>query len=264
MAMRFEGTDQYVADGELSAAVNAAVALERPLLVKGEPGTGKTELAKQVAQAMGMPLIEWHVKSTTKARQGLYEYDAVARLRDSQLGDDRVHDINNYIRKGKLWKAFAAPEAADAPFRFVMHHRPLYCLSTSTECTVNAPHLRGQVEGLYRELGVAAVMVGHIHNYQRTFPVADAHVVGTSYDNASAPMYLVNGGPGNREGNPPFKPGSIPAWGAFRTIERSFMTYDIVAADGEAASTKKVTLHAKLLRSTTGAVIDAFNLTKFV
>jgi MoxR-like ATPase len=108
--MRFEGTDQYVADGELSAAVNAAVALERPLLVKGEPGTGKTELAKQVAQAMGMPLIEWHVKSTTKARQGLYEYDAVARLRDSQLGDDRVHDINNYIRKGKLWEAFAAPE----------------------------------------------------------------------------------------------------------------------------------------------------------
>jgi len=108
--MRFEGTDQYVADGELSAAVNAAVALERPLLVKGEPGTGKTELAKQVAQAMGMPLIEWHIKSTTKARQGLYEYDAVARLRDSQLGDDRVHDINNYIRKGKLWEAFAAPE----------------------------------------------------------------------------------------------------------------------------------------------------------
>jgi MoxR-like ATPase len=108
--MRFEGTDQYVADGELSAAVNAAIALERPLLVKGEPGTGKTELAKQVARAMGMPLIEWHIKSTTKARQGLYEYDAVARLRDSQLGDDRVHDINNYIRRGKLWEAFTAPE----------------------------------------------------------------------------------------------------------------------------------------------------------
>ena len=108
--MRFEGTDQYVADDELSAAVNAAVALERPLLVKGEPGTGKTELAKQVARAMGMPLIEWHIKSTTKARQGLYEYDAVARLRDSQLGDDRVHDINNYIRRGKLWEAFTAPE----------------------------------------------------------------------------------------------------------------------------------------------------------
>ncbi|WP_366524293.1 MoxR family ATPase [Maricaulis sp.] len=110
MAMRFEGTDNYVADAELSAAVNAAIALERPLLVKGEPGTGKTELAKQVAAAMGMPLIEWHIKSTTKARQGLYEYDAVARLRDSQLGDDKVHDINNYIREGKLWEAFAAEQ----------------------------------------------------------------------------------------------------------------------------------------------------------
>ncbi|MEC9249290.1 MAG: MoxR family ATPase [Pseudomonadota bacterium] len=110
MRMRFEGTDNYVADAELSAAVNAAIALERPLLVKGEPGTGKTELAKQVAAAMGMPLIEWHIKSTTKARQGLYEYDAVARLRDSQLGDDKVHDINNYIRKGKLWEAFAAEQ----------------------------------------------------------------------------------------------------------------------------------------------------------
>ncbi|MDM7983926.1 MAG: MoxR family ATPase [Maricaulis sp.] len=108
--MRFEGTDNYVADAELSAAVNAAIALERPLLVKGEPGTGKTELAKQVAAAMGMPLIEWHIKSTTKARQGLYEYDAVARLRDSQLGDDKVHDINNYIREGKLWEAFAAEQ----------------------------------------------------------------------------------------------------------------------------------------------------------
>jgi len=108
--MRFEGTDQYVADEELSAAVNAAIALERPLLIKGEPGTGKTELAQQVARAMGMPLIEWHVKSTTKARQGLYEYDAVARLRDSQLGDDKVHDVANYIRKGKLWEAFAAEQ----------------------------------------------------------------------------------------------------------------------------------------------------------
>jgi MoxR-like ATPase len=106
--MRFEGTDSYVADTELSAAVNAAIALERPLLVKGEPGTGKTELAQQVARAMGMPLIEWHIKSTTKAKQGLYEYDAVARLRDSQLGDDRVHDIKNYIRRGKLWEGFAA------------------------------------------------------------------------------------------------------------------------------------------------------------
>lgn len=104
--MRFEGTKDYVATEELSAAVNAAIILERPLLVKGEPGTGKTELAKQVAKAMGAPLLEWHIKSTTKARQGLYEYDAVARLRDSQLGDDKVHDVKNYIRKGKLWDAF--------------------------------------------------------------------------------------------------------------------------------------------------------------
>jgi len=106
--MKFEGTDAYVATGDLTVAVNAAVTLERPLLVKGEPGTGKTELARQVAQAMGMPLIEWHIKSTTRAAQGLYEYDAVSRLRDSQLGDDRVHDVANYIRKGKLWQAFEA------------------------------------------------------------------------------------------------------------------------------------------------------------
>jgi len=104
--MRFEGTKDYVATDELAAAVNAAVTLERPLLVKGEPGTGKTELARQVADALGAPLLEWHIKSTTKAHQGLYEYDAVARLRDSQLGDDRVHDVTNYIRKGKLWEAF--------------------------------------------------------------------------------------------------------------------------------------------------------------
>ncbi|QNL18334.1 MoxR family ATPase [Hyphobacterium sp. CCMP332] len=108
--MRFEGTKSYVADGELQAAVNAAIALERPLLVKGEPGTGKTELARQVAQATGAKLIEWHVKSTTKAQQGLYEYDAVSRLRDSQLGDERFNDISNYIRKGKLWEAFTADE----------------------------------------------------------------------------------------------------------------------------------------------------------
>jgi MoxR-like ATPase len=108
--MRFEGTDKYVADNELQAAVNAAIALERPLLVKGEPGTGKTELARQVAASLGAPMLEWHIKSTTKAHQGLYEYDAVARLRDSQLGDDRVHDISNYIRKGKLWEAFASGE----------------------------------------------------------------------------------------------------------------------------------------------------------
>ena len=108
--MRFDGTQSYITTDELSAAVNAAMILERPLLVKGEPGTGKTELARQVAAATGAPLLEWHVKSTTKARQGLYEYDAVARLRDSQLGDDLVHDVKNYIRKGKLWEAFDAPE----------------------------------------------------------------------------------------------------------------------------------------------------------
>ncbi len=104
--MRFEGTKDYVATDELAAAVNAAIILERPLLVKGEPGTGKTELAKQIARSLGAPLLEWHIKSTTKARQGLYEYDAVARLRDSQLGEDKVHDVKNYIKKGKLWEAF--------------------------------------------------------------------------------------------------------------------------------------------------------------
>jgi MoxR-like ATPase len=107
--MRFSGTDSYVATADLTVAVNAAVTLERPLLVKGEPGTGKTELARQVAGALGLPLIEWHVKSTTKAQQGLYEYDAVSRLRDSQLGEARVHDVANYIRRGKLWQAFDAP-----------------------------------------------------------------------------------------------------------------------------------------------------------
>jgi len=106
--MKFTGTDAYVATEDLSVAVNAAVTLERPLLVKGEPGTGKTELARQVAASLGLPLIEWHIKSTTKAQQGLYEYDAVSRLRDSQLGDERVHDVANYIKKGKLWQAFAA------------------------------------------------------------------------------------------------------------------------------------------------------------
>ena len=107
---RFEGTSDYVATEDLKVAVNAAVLLRRPLLVKGEPGTGKTVLAEQIAAALGAPLITWNVKSTTKAHQGLYEYDAVARLRDGQLGDERVHDISNYIRKGKLWEAFTAPE----------------------------------------------------------------------------------------------------------------------------------------------------------
>lgn len=108
--MTFTSTDTYVATEDLSVAVNAAVTLQRPLLVKGEPGTGKTELARQVAASLGLPLIEWHVKSTTKAQQGLYEYDAVSRLRDSQLGDARVHDVKNYIRQGKLWQAFDAEE----------------------------------------------------------------------------------------------------------------------------------------------------------
>jgi MoxR-like ATPase len=108
--MRFQGTENYVATEDLKVAVNAAVTLRRPLLVKGEPGTGKTVLAHEIAAAVGAPLIEWHVKSTTKAHQGLYEYDAVARLRDGQLGDPRVHDIGNYIRRGKLWEAFTAPK----------------------------------------------------------------------------------------------------------------------------------------------------------
>ena len=108
--MRFEGTKDYVASQDLKVAVNAAVTLERPLLVKGEPGTGKTELALQVADALGLRMIEWNVKSTTRAQQGLYEYDAVSRLRDSQLGEERVHDVKNYIKKGKLWEAFEADE----------------------------------------------------------------------------------------------------------------------------------------------------------
>src|SRR5689334_24224872 len=109
--MRFEGTSTYVATDDLKMAVNAAIALERPLLVKGEPGTGKTVLAQEVATALGKQLIPWHIKSTTKAQQGLYEYDAVSRLRDSQLGDERVRDIANYIVKGKLWEAFEADVA---------------------------------------------------------------------------------------------------------------------------------------------------------
>ena len=108
--MRFEGTATYVAGDELKTAVNAAIALERPLLVKGEPGTGKTLLAQEIAGALGAPFIAWHIKSTTRAQQGLYEYDAVSRLRDSQLGDPRVSDIANYIKRGKLWEAFASPD----------------------------------------------------------------------------------------------------------------------------------------------------------
>jgi len=103
---RFSGTDRYVTTEDLNLAVNAAVTLERPILIKGEPGTGKTQLAAEVADALNKPLFEWHIKSTTKAHQGLYEYDAVARLRDSQLGDPKVHDISNYIQRGKLWEAF--------------------------------------------------------------------------------------------------------------------------------------------------------------
>ena len=110
MVDRFEGTSNYIATEDLKVAVNAAVTLRRPLLVKGEPGTGKTVLAYEIAKAVGAPLIEWNVKSTTKAHQGLYEYDAVARLRDGQLGEERVHDIRNYIKRGKLWEAFTSPE----------------------------------------------------------------------------------------------------------------------------------------------------------
>ena len=108
--MKFEGTERYIASDDLSMAVNSAVALQRPLLIKGEPGTGKTMLAEQVAESLGKRLIQWHIKSTTKAQQGLYEYDAVSRLRDSQLGDEKVYDIANYIKRGKLWEAFDSEE----------------------------------------------------------------------------------------------------------------------------------------------------------
>ena len=113
--MRFEGTKDYVATEDLKVAVNAAIVLERPLLVKGEPGTGKTVLAEEIARAVGAPLLTWHVKSTTKAQQGLYEYDAVSRLRDSQLGDPRVSDVANYIKRGKVWESFVASQ------------RPVFC-----------------------------------------------------------------------------------------------------------------------------------------
>src|SRR5436305_4671474 len=110
MSDRFEGTDDYVATEDLKVAVNAAIALERPLLIKGEPGTGKTVLAHEIADALKLPLITWHIKSTTKATHGLYEYDAVSRLRDSQLGDAKVKDIKNYINPGKMWQAFTAKD----------------------------------------------------------------------------------------------------------------------------------------------------------
>ena len=110
--MNFTGTEEYVATYELQLAVNAAIALQKPLLIKGEPGTGKTMLAEQIAKSLGLPLIQWHIKSTTKAQQGLYEYDAVSRLRDSQLGDDKVHDISNYIVPGKLWESFESGDQA--------------------------------------------------------------------------------------------------------------------------------------------------------
>ena len=110
--MKFTGTDTYIATDDLMTAVNASVTLERPLLVKGEPGTGKTLLAEEIATSLGKPFYEWHIKSTTKAQHGLYEYDAVSRLRDSQLGDERVHDINNYIQRGMLWEAFTSEEPA--------------------------------------------------------------------------------------------------------------------------------------------------------
>ena len=108
--MKFKGTQNYISTKDLNVAVNAAITLEKPLLIKGEPGTGKTELARQVSDSLGLDIIEWNIKSTTKAQQGLYEYDAVTRLRDSQLGDERVKDISNYIQKGKLWEAFEAEE----------------------------------------------------------------------------------------------------------------------------------------------------------
>ena len=108
--MQFNGTSDYISTDDLTIAVNAAIALEKPLLVKGEPGTGKTELARQISESLGLKIIEWNIKSTTKAQQGLYEYDAVSRLRDSQLGDKKIEDISNYIKKGKIWNAFETKE----------------------------------------------------------------------------------------------------------------------------------------------------------
>lgn len=170
--MKFEGTESYIANDELKLAVNAAIQLQRPLLIKGEPGTGKTLLAEELAQALDAPFIQWHVKSTTKAQQGLYEYDAVSRLRDSQLGDERVHHIANYIIKGKLWEAFESEtpavllideiDKADLEFpndllleldRMEFHvyetkqtikakHRPIIIITSNNEKELPAPFLR--------------------------------------------------------------------------------------------------------------------------
>nr|MCU0955640.1 MoxR family ATPase [Hyphomicrobium sp.] len=126
--MKFEGTKNYVATPDLKVAVNAAITLERPLLIKGEPGTGKSVLALEVARALDAPIIEWHIKSTTKAQQGLYEYDAVSRLRDSQLGDERVRDIRNYIKRGKLWEAF------------VMDRRPILLIDEIDKADIEFPN----------------------------------------------------------------------------------------------------------------------------
>jgi MoxR-like ATPase len=126
--MKFEGTKNYVATPDLKVAVNAAITLQRPLLIKGEPGTGKTVLALEVARALGAPILEWHIKSTTKAQQGLYEYDAVSRLRDSQLGDERVKDIRNYIKKGKLWEAF------------IMDRRPILLIDEIDKADIEFPN----------------------------------------------------------------------------------------------------------------------------
>ncbi|VAV91788.1 ATPase associated with various cellular activities, AAA_5 [hydrothermal vent metagenome] len=154
--MRFDGTDDYVATDDLKVAVNAAVTLRRPLLVKGEPGTGKTVLAHEIAKAMGAPLIEWNVKSTTKAHQGLYEYDAVARLRDGQLGDERVHDISNYIRKGKLWEAFTSPEL------------PVLLIDEIDKADIEFPN------DLLQELDVMAF---HVYETKETIKAAERPIV---------------------------------------------------------------------------------------
>lgn len=126
--IRFQGTESYVATEELKMAMNAAITLERPLLIKGEPGTGKTMLAEEVAQSLGMPLYQWHIKSTSKAQQGLYEYDAVSRLRDSQLGDERVHDVRHYINKGPLWQAFDS------------EHRPVLLIDEIDKADIEFPN----------------------------------------------------------------------------------------------------------------------------